>query len=191
MSTIKSVLKALNAVDVAERKATEAKQALPEHSAAMKAHAAVKAKAFKLFSADKELKAALAAVEFNSKQQFGLDENGDLYAWARYVPKQEYRDNKAILSLLEDYIDNEGYRFDIKNDALINFQGECITINEDGDVFDASKCIIERSDYSTEAERNALIEAHMEQTGCYPGVFKVSRYGNVQLVNTQPKGKAE
>lgn len=83
-------------------------------------------------------------------------------------------------------MENHGFGVDFEHGALLNGLGpDEITINEDGDVFEGSKLIIRRSEYSDEQERNAQIEAHMETTGCYPGVFLTDRYGNVVLVNTK------
>jgi hypothetical protein len=47
---------------------------------------------------------------------------------------------------------------------------------------------IEYRDYFDEYQlRNGLVERHMEKTGCYPGVFRVTQYGDVFPVNTQKK----
>jgi hypothetical protein len=40
---------------------------------------------------------------------------------------------------------------------------------------------------SSNAKRNRLIKAHMEKTGCFPGVFRADDHGNVFPVNTQEK----
>lgn len=65
----------------------------------------------------------------------------------------------------------------------------------DRGVYQSGEKIIPESDYLgdggevDEERRNALIEAHMERTGFYPGVFLCSHHGNsLYPVSTLPKG---
>lgn len=51
--------------------------------------------------------------------------------------------------------------------------------------------MIPERDYKSDGEdvdvikRNALIEAYMERSGYFPGVFRVDQRGNVSLVDTK------
>ena len=53
-----------------------------------------------------------------------------------------------------------------------------------------SKCIIEESSYTdddgevNETKRNALIEAYMDKSGFFPGVFRTDSHGNVFAIKT-------
>lgn len=133
----------------------------------------------KQFDDWKELQDALKALEASEK--YGTNEYGEIYAWVRF-DEEVSEDEKEYL---DTYVQEHGFSIDFKNEALMSFQGECIGIDEDGDVFDGRKCIIERREYKTDDERNELIEKYMERTGCFPGVFEISRYGDVRLVRTQ------
>jgi hypothetical protein len=75
---------------------------------------------------------------------------------------------------------------------------EEITIQDDtrhdNGVWQNHKCIIDESEYKSddgeidEEKRNELIEAHMEKSGCFPGVFHVTQHGDIFPISTQPKG---
>ena len=188
---LKALTKAIDAVAEAERKATEAKQALPEHAAAMKANEAMRNAAFECFASDKYIKQALLKVQ--SSNEYTFDTDGELCSWIRFEPNTEYLDKGPVQDLLNEFLQNEFVIWDTDCNALLSHQGGYIQINEDGDVFNCEgpscKVIINASDYSSDTERNELIEAWMHKNGYFPGVFQVSRYGDVRLINTQPKAK--
>ena len=73
---------------------------------------------------------------------------------------------------------------DEKNLTLSNSQGDCIVVNDRGDVFDGHECIIQKSEYQSELKRNHLIGSHMEKTGCFPGVFESDRNGYLTPIST-------
>lgn len=77
---------------------------------------------------------------------------------------------------------------------LLNCGPDNIIIQDDtrhdNGVWLNSKCVIDESEYKEDGEvdetkRNALIEAYMEKTGYFPGVFRCDSHGNVFLVNTK------
>lgn len=81
-----------------------------------------------------------------------------------------------------------------EHDALTMRVGPSIVIDDDGDVYDqdSGKFIVSKSDYTADGEkdyvkRNALIEAYMERTGYFPGVFESDRHGNMSKIDTKSK----
>lgn len=137
----------------------------------------------KLFNADEILHAALRALE--SSNDYTL-EDFEVWQWVRF----DLAEYTPVLKYLDNYLSDYGIQLDKQNDVLILSCSPSIIINEDGDVYDedSQKWIVSEDDYRTRDERNQLIEAYMERTSCYPGVFEVGRYGDVTLVNTQKKG---
>lgn len=142
----------------------------------------------KVFSADKDLQSAITALE--SSREWG---NGEVGIY-RYVPFYGVDDYAECREFLEAYLADQGIH--IEGESLVASEGPSFIINDEGDVYDQDSCkvIIERADYLTdegeedEAKRNALIEAYMEETGFFPGVFRSDGYGNVFLVDTIKAG---
>ena len=131
---------------------------------------------------DSNIKEAIKKLEQST--DFGADECNEIYTWTRfelepYKKYQEYFEN----FLMEYY----GAYAKFEHDALILFQGECIIINEEGDIFLDDKRIIDAKDYSNETERNELIEKYMNDSGYFPSVLYQGHYGDLSLVNTQNK----
>lgn len=91
-------------------------------------------------------------------------------------------------SLLSEYLEENYFvRCDFENDCITYCIGPCLIINEDGDVLDqdSGKWIIKSNDYENESKLYELIEDYMEDTGCFPSVVRMDRYGNAFYVNTQ------
>lgn len=142
---------------------------------------------------DTELKALVASLE--ASRDLAADDEFP-YQWVRFTPSDFINTGSELQrDLFRDYM-AETYGVsgvDFENDCLMLCIGECIVINEDGDIFDSTKCIIHRSDYSLDdgdgdadfTKRNKLIEAHMEKTGFFPSVIRQDRHGNVFYVDTQ------
>jgi len=127
---------------------------------------------------------ALANLE--NSNNYSLDECGWVCQWIRASFLSDIPcSHREYFELYLDY----GFTVDWTNDVIMNGIGpdEILVNQDDGDVYQSGKCIIARSDYTDEIECNRLIEAYMERTGYYPGVFECDRYGNIRLINTQVK----
>lgn len=110
----------------------------------------------------------------------GYDEYYHRYARAD-VTKLINTESELEQELLEEYLqDVHCIYVDYQNDCITTSEGPCILINHDGDVLDqdSGKWFISKKDYETEEERNKLIEAYMEKTGCFPSVIEVDYHGN-------------
>jgi len=143
----------------------------------------------KIFVKNKAIKEAVIKVE--SSQEYGY--NGiyeEIYSWVRF-DAADFKDSKVFF---KNYM--REYHFievDFDNDALMLNLGPNIIVCDDGSVYDqdARKTILTKDDYRDDDgqldydRRNALIEKYMEETGCFPGVFSMDRYGNVFPVKTQ------
>ena len=148
----------------------------------------------KVFDDSTLLRDAIAAAEKQDDgQRYQFNAFGEIEYWHRFYELSQFEDCKEYL---ESWLsDRTGFFYiDWQNDCLLIPQGGCFVINDDGDVYDSDshKVIVDASDYTVDGEadiakRNALIEAYMEKTGYYPGVFKADYYGNVFPVNTQAK----
>ena len=147
----------------------------------------------KVFDKDKDLQKSI--VDVQDSREYTWNEFSEICSWLRFFAK----DYEECQEYLKTYL-REGYyiEIDFQADALMYSQGHTIVINEDGDVLDqdGDKWFIKKDDYRDEngeldiEKRNELIEAYMENTGCFPGVFSSDRYGNVFYVNTQNKKKS-
>jgi hypothetical protein len=144
----------------------------------------------KVFDDMSVLRDAITKVE--ASNEYTWESRGeDICSWIRFDTKSF--DDCA--EYLKEYLRNEHYvEIDFENDALLYSMGPSIIINEDGDVLDqdGDKWFINKDDYRdedsgdlNEGKRNELIEAYMEKTGCYPGVFRTDRHGNVFAVSTK------
>jgi hypothetical protein len=151
----------------------------------------------KVFSNDKALIAALNNLGVAS--EYGLDQYGEIYLWFRYAGLSDVPEHTR--EFLEEFVSNyNGANIDWDNDCFTLNEGESIVIQDDtrndNGVWLSGKLIIEESEYKdddgevNEAKRNSLIEAYMECTGYFPGVFRVTSYGDVFPVNTQTKQSA-
>lgn len=143
----------------------------------------------------KELQDAIKKLESFDKVEYYGAEDG-IYSFVRFdltdVPEREQ-------DYLRDYLMDKHCMYpEFKNDVLTQFQGDdCILIQDehgrDNGVYQGHKCILDEDEYKdedgeiNEERRNELIEQHMERTGWYPGVFRLTRYGDVYPVNTQAK----
>ena len=94
--------------------------------------------------------------------------------------------------------ENHCIEVDFQNDVLMYSQGPCIVVNNEGDVLDtdSGKWFIKKNDYLDEetgkfdiSKRNELIEAYMEKTGYFPGVFESDYYGNLRIDRTLAPSK--
>lgn len=136
----------------------------------------------------KVLQDAIKALDTTS--DYGSDEGG-IYSWVRFETSEVPEHTRDYL---DAYLSDYGIHLDYKNDSLMSFQGECITVQDDtrfdNGVYDSHQLIIDPSEYTEngdidEDKRDYLIETYMDKTGCYPGVFHVTRNGDVYLIPTQ------
>lgn len=151
----------------------------------------------KVFDKDSKLAKAIANAENASCYQ--VNECGEVESWYRYPDLADIPEEAR--PYFETWLAGMGAMgVDWKNDALLVNHGESIMIQDDvsrdNGVWLAGKCIVAESEYLDTngdvdaTKRNALIEAYMERTGYFPGVFRVSRYGDVSFVRTNPKPSA-
>lgn len=153
----------------------------------------------KIFKADKKLAKAIQATEDSVKYTTG--ESGDIESWCATDSLRVYSD---CAEYLENWLmENHFMRPDFDNDCLLMSHGDDNLIIQDdarrGDngVWQSQRMIIDQDAYTTEdgeidvKKRNALIEAHMEKTGYFPGVFRVDQYGNVTPVSTNNEGDSK
>lgn len=115
--------------------------------------------------------------------------DGDIASYLRI----DLSDFRTCREYFDTYMrDTHCVDIDWNNDCLLYNQGPCIVIN-DGDVLDqeSNEWFIGKDAYKDDdghldlPKRNALIEAYMERTGYYPGVFETDGHGNISFVNTK------
>ena len=149
----------------------------------------------KAFDKDKAIKSVMAELE--ASQDFICDQFCDQYREiSSYVhfDLSDYRNCKDyFINYMHDFL---FVSVDFKNDCLTYGQGESITIQDDtrhdNGVWLSGKCVIDESEYKQDGsidliKRNSLIEAYMEKTGYFPGVFRCDSHGNVFSVDTKGK----
>lgn len=130
-------------------------------------------------------------LELDNSNEYVCDEYGDVFSWTRFNTE----DYSECLEYLEQYLDDSGYRLDVKNDSLMVCHGDDnIMIQDDtrhdNGIWQGQKLVIKESEYRSEDGeidiklRNELIEKHMELTGLFPGVFRVTQYGDIFPVST-------
>lgn len=148
----------------------------------------------------KALQTTLTALENFQGVRYCADHES-ICAWLRFngltdVPASD-RDH------FESYLSEKSCAYvDWENDVLkVYFGPDEIMIQDDtgrdNGVYQSGKCIIDESEYTDEetgevdeAKRNALIESHMERTGFFPGVFRMTRHDDeVYPVDTRKKGE--
>jgi hypothetical protein len=142
----------------------------------------------KVFDKMPELQAAISQVQ--DSQEYSFDSLGEVVSWLRF----DFSPFSDCLDYLQGYLSETHCIYtDLNNDCLTYSQGESIVVQDDAGrdngVYLADKCIINESEYKNDGEvdetkRNALIEAYMEKTGYFPGVFRCDRGGRVYSVKT-------
>lgn len=142
----------------------------------------LRAEYVKVFAKDRAITKALDNLD--SASMYDTDSNGEIIRWFRFNGLDDIPENAR--EYFEEYVQDVACAYVNWNDfTLYTYEGDSIVINDDGDVFECNKLIIDAKAYEDEAERNALIEAHMERTGYYPGVFRQDNHGNIFLVSTR------
>lgn len=143
----------------------------------------------KIFENDSQLMKDLRNAE--NASLYEANEDG-LYSLYRAISLENYIECKEYL---EQFVSDYGLSVNWKDSCLMNYLGDDnIMIQDDtrrdNGVWQGHKLIIEESEYIEnnevdENKRNALIEAHMEKTGNFPGVFRITQYGDVTFVKTK------
>lgn len=143
----------------------------------------------KVFDKNKVLKEAIAAV--NDSKEYSTNDCGDIVSWIRFDFTDFEHCKEYLLNYLRDghYID-----CDFTNDTLMLSHGNDNLIiqddtRHDNGVWCNGKCVIDESEYKDDGEvdedkRKELIEAYMQKTGFYPGVFRIDQHNNISLVKT-------
>lgn len=135
----------------------------------------------KKFDENEYLKEKMNAV-MNTKELTCV-ENDDCYSQWERIDFDKVIDVESVQERenLETYLEeNDGIRADFKNDCLTYGIGQCIVIYDDGDIWDqdSQKRIAKGDEIESDEERNVIIEAWMEKSGCFPSVVAVDRYGS-------------
>lgn len=129
--------------------------------------------------------------KLESSNDFIFDKYGEIASYISF----DSSDFLECRGYFETYMQDYHYiNVDWDGECLLYNQGpDSITIQDDtrydNGVWFNHKVVINESEYKdddgvNETKRNALIEAYMERTGYFPGVFRVDSHGNVFLVNT-------
>lgn len=143
---------------------------------------------------------ALGILDSEDGVEYEGREDG-IYCFTRFdlsdVPERERE-------YLDSYLMNLCATPDWENECLMLYLGDDhYTIQDDtrmdNGVWQGHKLVIDESEYKdddgdgdvNEEIRNELIEAHMEKEGCFPGVFRVTRYGDIYPVKTTKAGEAK
>ena len=142
----------------------------------------------KLFDKSKELAKAVSFTEQASEYRF--DQYGEIQSVYHFSELDLYSECREYLEAwLSDYC----IIVDWNSDCLLFNQGESLIIQDDtrrdNGVWLSGKCVVNETEYKVDGEvdedkRNELIEAHMEKTGYFPGVFRADQHGNVFPVST-------
>lgn len=142
-----------------------------------------------VFTDSTVVRAMVDRIESGEPDGYQWNEYGDeLVQWYRMPSLSEFAE-EPTREYFESYLTASACirSIDFENDAVTCSEGGAFVINDDGDVYDtdSGKFFVSRDEYETDAERNALIEEHMERTGYFPGVFSSDRHGNVVPVDTK------
>lgn len=145
----------------------------------------------KVFNDMVQIRDAVSKLE-QSNDYMG-NEYGEICSWVNF----DLSDFKDCKEFFQEYMRERNFiEVDFQNDTLIMSHGDDNLIiqddtRRDNGVWQGGKLVIDESDYKTEdgeideTKRNALIEAHMEKTGYFPGVYRIDYHGNVFPVNTK------
>jgi len=145
------------------------------------------------------LQAAIERLECCEDVRYGIHADNLIYSWIRFselsnVPERERE-------YLDTYLtQNRGLSVDWDSTVLIQYLGddEILVVDDtrsSNGVYQSGALIIEEDDYIIDGDcvdetmRNQLIEAHLEKTGYYPGIYRVTCTGDVYPVSTQGGGK--
>jgi hypothetical protein len=147
------------------------------------------------FDADIALQKALTDLECGNGVDYNYHDGGlDMYV--RYDLGSVHLRHRQFLDV---YLEDRLVITDYRSDCLKIFLGdENYMIQDDtrrdNGVWQGSKLLWDEKEYTdddgavNEEKRNDLIESHMEKSGCYPGVFRLTQHGDIFPVSTvKPK----
>ena len=146
----------------------------------------------KVFDSMPQVKEMVAKLE--QSNNYTIDKYGEIAS----IESVNLSDFQECGAYFVDYMrDNHYITIDLDNGYMTYSQGpDCMIIQDDtrhdNGVWLEGKLVIKESEYKEdgdvdELKRNELIEAYMEKTGYFPGVFRVDAYGNVFLVDIHSK----
>ncbi len=148
----------------------------------------------KVFNDDSTLAKVISLVE--NSTDYSFDENGEIESTYKWYGMSDYVECKEYL---QEWLFERCIRVNWEHEYLGMSQGENLIIQDDSyrardnGVWLSGKCVINETDYLDESgevdetKRNELIEAYMEKSGYFPGVFRADQHGNVFHVITQKK----
>lgn len=143
------------------------------------------------FKKDKYIQKQVKDLENSNK--YTMNELGDVEQWLGFELPEKF---KTFEDYFSTWLNDQGYYYDSKNDCLLCSHGDDNIMiqaehGRDNGVWQGHKIIIKESEYKNEENevdeklRNELIEKHMEKTGHFPGVFRVTYHGDIYPVNTK------
>lgn len=160
----------------------------------------------------KAIQDAMAKLEsFEGVEYMGMHDG--IYAWVRCYELSDVPERER--EFFEEYLSGRGFTGDFENDCISSYLGDDNyqiqdDTQRDNGVWQGNKIVIEESEYCArlmnedlddcdrldesddDLRRNALIEAHMQKSGYFPGTFRVDTHGNVEAVDTRsPEDKAK
>lgn len=149
----------------------------------------------KKFDRSSSLKAAVKDLE--ESREYSMDDCGEIFRFVRFDVPAEF---KSFTDELNNWFSEaHGLYLDTGTSpsqytVLKSYCGECIVVNEDGDIFLGHELIINSNEYNEDGEvnetkRNELIEAYMAKSGYFPEVLHQPRCGNLYLINTAKENK--
>lgn len=65
--------------------------------------------------------------------------------------------------------------------------GECVTINEKGEIYFCGKWIAQINSELSRDQAFELIRSHMDAQGYFPDIYEVNDHGNVTLLSLEDK----
>lgn len=148
----------------------------------------------KQFDLDKKIQSDLRSLE--ASREYGEDDCG-IYRWVRIA--FEAPKDPEEKSALEAYLSDRGAHAVWKDQAIVEYLGECLVIDEggEGDVhlyhgYGSSKIVVSLDQYMDDergpniTKRNELIREWMEANGHFPEVFEQNGYGNLKSISVVP-----
>jgi hypothetical protein len=158
------------------------------HAAAQAIHDKLQAQWCRVF--DKSPVIVKAISDLENSVEYRFNEYGEIESYL-YLDLSDF---KECRDYLRSYFADLAITLERDGDCLTLSQGDCIIIQDqtrrDNGVWFNGKCVIDEIEYRLEglevnvAKRNELIEAYIEKTGCYPGVFRCDRHGSMFPVKT-------
>lgn len=139
----------------------------------------------KMFHKNKVLQHYINQVENSKELTYENDEFASQYITNVDLSNVIDLNSELDRELLNEYLpDKHSITVDYKNHALLMSIGPAIVITDTGHVHDqdSNKFIINKEQYTCDAELIELIRAYMDEKGYFPAILKQDKYGNIKYV---------